>query len=41
VKLNGELAASADDLKDPRGYLGFQGEGGQLEWRNIRIQELK
>lgn len=41
VKLNGELAASAEDLKNPRGFLGFQGEGGQLEWRKIRIQELK
>jgi hypothetical protein len=41
VKLNGEVAATADDLKHARGHLGFQGEGGQLEWRNLRIQELK
>lgn len=41
VKLNGELAATAEELKSPTGYIGFQGEGGQLEWRNIRIQSLK
>jgi hypothetical protein len=39
VRLNGELASTADDLKIARGYLGFQGEGGQLQWRKIRIQE--
>lgn len=41
VRLNGELAASADDLKVAGGHLGLQGEGGQLEWRKIRIQEIK
>ena len=41
VKLNGELAAHSDDFKTPAGYIGLQGEGGQLEWRNIRIKELE
>lgn len=41
VKLNGEVAATADDLKTADGYIGFQGENGQLEWRNIRIQPLQ
>jgi hypothetical protein len=41
VKLNGEVAATAEELKSPTGYIGFQGEGGQLEWRNVRIQSLK
>lgn len=41
VKLNGEVASRAEELKTPSGYLGFQGEGGQLEWRKLRIKELK
>lgn len=41
VRLNGELVTtsdSADALK--RGYLGFQGENGSHEYRNIRIKDL-
>ncbi len=41
VKLNGELITVADGLADQAGYIGFQGEGGQLEFKNIRIKELK
>lgn len=41
VKLNGELVTTSDGFKRPSGYIGLQGEGGHLEWRNIRIKELK
>jgi hypothetical protein len=41
VRLNGELINTADGLTDRAGYLGLQGEGGQLEFKNIRIKELK
>jgi hypothetical protein len=41
VKLNGELVCTSDDLKRPRGYIGLQGEGGHLDFRNIRIRPLK
>jgi hypothetical protein len=41
VRLNGELVSttsSATMLK--RGYLGFQGENGAHEYRNLRLKEL-
>jgi hypothetical protein len=41
VKLNGETITVADGLADQAGYIGLQGEGGQLEFKNIRIKELK
>jgi hypothetical protein len=40
VKLNGEEVCTSDDFKNPKGYIGFQGEGGELEFRNIRIRRL-
>jgi hypothetical protein len=41
VRLNGELINTVEGL-DPRpGYIGLQGEGGQLEFKNIRIKVLK
>ena len=40
VKFNGEVVATSDALKNPQGFIGLQGEGGQLEWRNIRIQRI-
>lgn len=40
VKLNGELVCTSDDLKRPRGYIGLQGEGGHLDFRNVRIKPL-
>ncbi len=40
VRLNGELVTTSDGLKRPSGYIGLQGEGGLLEFRNIRIQEI-
>lgn len=41
VKLNGELITTADGLADQAGFIGLQGEGGLLEFKNIRIKELK
>jgi hypothetical protein len=41
VKLNGELITVADGLADQAGFIGLQGEGGLLEFKNIRIKELK
>src|SRR5262249_40646463 len=41
VKLNGELITVADGLGDQPGYIGPQGEGGILEFRKIRIRDLK
>jgi hypothetical protein len=40
VRLNGELVCTSDDMKPGRGYLGLQGEGGHLEFRNLRIKPL-
>lgn len=41
IKLNGELIIVAHGLTVQPGYIGIQGEGGQLEFRNIRIKQLK
>ncbi len=41
VKLNGELVTTAKGLKRDKGYIGLQGEGGQLEFRNVRIKEMR
>jgi hypothetical protein len=41
VKLNGELITVADGLADQPGYIGPQGEGGRLEFRRLRIREVK
>ncbi len=38
VKLNDEHVSSADNLKIAKGFIGLQGEGGELEFRNIRIR---
>jgi len=40
VKLNNELVCTADDLKMAKGFIGLQGEGGELEFRNIRIKKI-
>jgi hypothetical protein len=40
VKVNGELITVADGLADQTGYIGIQGEGGQLEFKGIRIRVL-
>jgi hypothetical protein len=40
VKLNGQVITVADGLADVPGYIGIQGEGGQFEFKNIRIKEM-
>jgi hypothetical protein len=40
VKLNGELVCTSDAFKHAKGYIGLQGEGGHLDFRNIRIKKL-
>jgi hypothetical protein len=41
VKLNGALITVAEGLTVQRGHIGLQGEDGQLEFKNLRIKELK
>jgi len=41
VKLNGELASFANDLEPRKGYLGLQGENGDLEIRNVFLKPVK
>ena len=41
VKLNGDLINVVEGLMDVTGHVGLQGEGGLLEFKNIRIKELK
>ena len=41
VKLNDALVTSADGLTVQPGHIGLQGEGGQLEFKNIRLRQLK
>ncbi|MEK6237058.1 MAG: DUF1080 domain-containing protein [Planctomycetales bacterium] len=40
VRFNGEQVATSEGFKTPAGYIGLQGEGGFLEWRNIRVKPL-
>ena len=37
---NDQLAWEGTELKDLRGYVGLQAEGGAIEFRNLRIKEL-
>ncbi len=41
VKLNGEVVCTSDEVKLEKGYLGFQGENGDLDFRNIRIRVIE
>ena len=41
VKFNGQVVATSDGFKHLKGYIGLQGESGQLEFRSIRIKTLK
>jgi hypothetical protein len=41
VKVNDRLITVADGLSEVAGHIGIQGEGGQLEFKNVRIKELK
>ena len=38
---NGKLAWKAKGLTPAEGYIGFQAEGAPLEFRNLRIREIK
>lgn len=38
---NGELAWEATDLKTKQGYIGLQAEGAAMEFRKLRIREIK
>jgi len=40
VQLNGELVTEAEDLENPRGYIGFQSETGIIEYRNMVLREF-
>ena len=40
VKFNGQVVATSDGFKHLKGYIGLQGESGQLEFRSIRIKVL-
>jgi hypothetical protein len=40
VKFNGVLVNTSDGFTNLRGYIGLQGEGGRLEFRNLRIRVL-
>jgi hypothetical protein len=38
---NGQKAWDATNLVPERGYVGLQAEGAAMEFRNLRIRELK
>lgn len=38
---NGQKAWEATGLKPAKGYLGLQAEGAALEFRNLRVREIK
>lgn len=38
---NGKLAWEATGLKPARGYIGLQAEGAPMEFRNLRLREIK
>jgi hypothetical protein len=38
---NGKLAWEATGLKPARGYIGLQAEGAPIEFRNLRLREIK
>jgi hypothetical protein len=41
IKLNGQTVTTANSLSVQPGHIGLQGEGGQLEFKNVRIKVLK
>ncbi|MBI5757097.1 MAG: DUF1080 domain-containing protein, partial [Planctomycetales bacterium] len=38
---NGQLAWEATEFKPASGYIGLQAEGAALDFRNLRIREIK
>jgi hypothetical protein len=41
LKVNGKEAWSIDNFKPKRGPIGIQAEGQPIDFRNIRIKEIK
>ena len=41
VRVNGTLVTRATSIKRARGHLGIQGEHGRVEFRDLRIRELR
>jgi hypothetical protein len=41
LQVNGVVACQFDDCGVPRGHVGVEGEGYRIEFRNLRIKELK
>jgi len=41
LKVNGTLAWEINDFKAKRGRLGFEAEGHEIAFRNLRIKEVK
>jgi hypothetical protein len=41
LKVNGKLAWSIDDFKAVKGPIGLQAEGQHIDFKNLRIKELK
>lgn len=39
VRLNGEEVTVGENIVNPRGYIGFQSETGEVEYRNLMINE--
>jgi hypothetical protein len=40
VALEGRVITRAENIASPSGFIGFQGEAGVVEYRNIRVREL-
>jgi hypothetical protein len=41
LRCNGKLAWEATGLKPAKGYIGLQAEGAPIEFRNLRIREIR
>ena len=41
LRVNGTVACQFDDCDIKRGHLGLEGEGYRIEFRNLRVKELK
>jgi hypothetical protein len=39
--VNGAVTSEMDALEVPRGYVGFEAEGFRIEFRNVRLEELR
>ena len=40
LAVNGKVVTSGKDASPRKGYICLESEGGQVEWRNLRIKEL-